>query len=257
MTDRMTRLLVIMGILLLVGGCVARAPSTIPVSGARHQEVEHQLDRLVCPVGVAMDAKLILARLGREKRFQAALELERHQGRLTLLDPLGRPLILAVLRGAQLTVVDTRREVAFGGNLHSKTMADYLPPGLGMDELYWLVCGCGRLPGSRLTAVREGRDGRWGILEYRGYWHHLLLGPQGDVVQRHLVVNARDEVVLKAEYGAYAPKPCHLPTVVALSGPDLPATLTLEKERLFSCAPLPANRFLLAIPPHYARKTLP
>ncbi len=247
--------------LVLVPACATRLPPATPLTGRDEQPGREVLARFLaasCPGGLDADVTLAWQGYGNHRQVAAVLQAQTPGlVRLSVNDPLGRPLLLLVTDGRRFTLVDVPREQATVGPVDSSFWHQYMPAAVrGRDLFAWLT---GRLPAGpvRVCSVLRSTENSdyWFVLDYDdGLRHRVRIDPERLLLRDHLLLDTRDRVVLDVmyTYGQDRAGKCPLPASLEASGRDLSGTFSLAVDRVYSRKPVAATLFRLQLPSHFS-----
>ncbi len=259
-------------ILLLAGSavlssCAPKLPRMVAVSGVELERVQERLNSFLeqsCVQAVDADVRVQWQVYGQQETWPAVLQaMTGGFMRLSVLDPLGRPLLLLAVNGTDKNFVlaDNSKAVGYKGELNSPSVQDYLPESIAGSDLFFWLSGQVSRDGMRVVSMR--RDAVepvfWYELGYPGNGQHHLIGlNERRQLSKHLIVDENDTIVIAAGYSGYTATTmdCDWPGKVEMSGKSLPADLTLEFSRVYSFQPLEKKRFQLELPAHFTVQTL-
>ncbi len=241
-------------------GCAGRLPPATPLAPGEEPHARELLDRFLarsCPGALDADVTLGWQGYGSHRTVAATLQA-RQPGllRLSVNDPLGRPLLLAVTDGSRFTLVDVTRRQATVGPVASPFWHQYVPAAIhGRDLFAWLT---GLLPAGpvQVRSVLRSTENSdyWFVLDYGdGLLHRVRLDPERLLVREHLLLDAGDRVVLDVvyRYGRSGKNACPLPASLRITGRDLDGTFTLAVDRVYARTGVADAAFRLHLPPHY------
>ncbi len=247
--------------LVLLPACATRLPPATPLTGGDEQPGRELLARFLaasCPGGLDADVTLAWQGYGNHRQVAAVLQAQTPGlVRLSVNDPLGRPLLLLVIDGRRFTLVDVSREQATIGSMDSSFWHQYMPAAVrGRDLFAWLT---GRLPAGPMQVIEVLRSTEnsdyWFVLDYGdGLRHRVRIDPQRLLLRDHLLLDARGRVVLDViyTYGQDRDGACPLPLSLEATGRDLSGSFSLAVDRVYSRGNVADSVFRLHLPPHYS-----
>jgi hypothetical protein len=260
-TSRGGTFLLLLGLLLLLGGCAGPLPKTLPLDPGAQQEAAVLWSNFLAqrhPPGLDADIRLHWDVLGSKGAIAATVQLQQPALlRFAANDPLGRPLLLAVSDGKAFTMVDNRKGEAYRGTTDSKFWHSYVPETVAPHDLFVLLGGfVAQGEGSLATPSRdETQDGFWyAWLDARSIRHLVLLERASGTMRRHLLVDRKGNEVLALDYSDYrteAKSGFVWPGRVRISGEAIAGTLAIQVEKVYSHDPQKAAVFRLTPPPHF------
>jgi hypothetical protein len=252
-----------------VSGCAPKLPRTLPVSGAELEQVENRLHSFlaqVCVTAVDSDVRVQGQAYGRQESWPAVLQaMAGGFVRFSVNDPLGRPVLLLTVDGADKTFVlaDNSKSVGYRGALQSGFIREYLPEAVaGSDLFYWLS---GRFERDGMEVLSMARDATeplfWYTITYsgsRGQVHLIGLDEQGLLKAHLLVDNSNDAIIFAARYSGYTATvmDCSWPGRIEVSGRSLAADVVVDFSRVYSFKPLEKKIFELQLPAHFTVHTV-
>ena len=253
-------IVIVMGSLL--SGCAGRMRLTEPLSGVSRSlaltRFHDFMDR-ACSRAVDADVTLSWKALGKKQAIPGTLQAQEPAFlRYTVVDPLGRALLIFDSDGATFTLADTQKGEGYTGPVASRYWHKYIPEGIQPEDLfYWLG---GRLRPGRFQVidVRKGdvENDRavWVILKSsEGLTHHVLFDADADCVLRHVIEDRQQAVMLDVIYtGMKREKDgCGWPDELSIEGEASKGTIRIHFDRIFSQAVMPPSTFVLALPDYY------
>ncbi len=244
--------------LLVLGGCAAQLPRTVAVSGPELVRAEQRLAAFLdqsCVSSIDSDVRLGWQAYGRRQTYAGTLLAAAPASvRFSVIDPLGRPLLILVVNGNSFKLADNREGKGYRGRLDSAFIRQYLPDAISADDLFSWFSGRIRVQGMQILSSRRATDGElyWYELEYGDRLIHLI-GLDRSTLRRHLVLDERDTVLFDVQYSDYAAtsRDCEWPGTIVVSGDELAADFRLDFSRLYGFSPLKQDLFQLELPPHF------
>ena len=252
-----------------VSGCAPKLPRTLPVSGPELEQVDKRLYSFLdqaCVIAVDSDVRVQGQAYGRHESWPAVLQaMAGGFVRLSVNDPLGRPVLLLTVDGADKTFVlaDNSKSVGYQGELQSEFIREYLPEAVaGSDLFYWLS---GRIERDGIEVVSMARDAAeplfWYTVAYSGsrrQVHLIGLDEQGQLKTHLLVDNSNDTIIFAARYSGYTATAmeCSWPGRIEVSGRALAADVVVEFSKVYSFKPLEKKIFELQLPAHFRVHTV-
>ncbi len=253
--------------LLALSGCASKLPQTQPLGTDQQLEAENFLVSFLQvqrPTAVDADVRLGWDVYGNKGTVDAVLQLQQPTFlRFSANDPLGRSFLLAVSDGASFTVVDNRIGRIYQGKTDSKFWRSYVPPAILAEDLFFFLGG--RLPNVEMRAIKPAQD-----LEQNGFWyvwkdgrsmtHHVLLDRRSKEMNRHLLFDPHQDLVLDMTYSAYSgtrDAGYSWPRYLQITGSAIAGTLTVQVNKVYSYGPLSPTTFHLGQPPHFTIEQVP
>ena len=250
----------------LLSGCSSKLPKTEEISGPELEEAEdklvHFLDQ-TCVTSVDSDIRLSWKAYGQEKTYPAVLQATAPSFlRLSVIDPLGRPLLLLGSDGETFTLADNNESVGYTGSTELQFIRRFVPSFIPANDLFrWLG---GRINGKDMLAVASTRKDaeqplNWYEIGYPDKTTHLLALNKENQLSRHLVVDQeKEDVLFDAEYSNYSETTadCFWPGRIDISGKELEAEYAIEFEEILGFEAIEEQRFQVKLPPHFTEKKL-
>lgn len=252
---------------LLLGGCAARLPQqTSQLEGADLKRAEERLSRFLsqtCVEAVDSDVRLTWRAYAQQETYPASMQAAAPALlRLSLNDPLGRPLLLLAADEKRFTLADNRKGQGYTGSTELRFVRRFLPAFIPVSDLFFWLSGRVRPERMQAAAVRVDRDG--GL-----WWHggspdggktvHILALDGKNRLVRHMIADKKtDEILFEARYSDYlaTTSDCAWPGRIELSGKSLEADYAIEFSEIFSFAPIDRQRFQIKLPPHFKVKEM-
>ncbi|WP_028582892.1 hypothetical protein [Desulfogranum mediterraneum] len=192
--------------------------------------------------------------------------------RLSVLDPLGRALLVAATDGSEVTVIDSRSGIAYLGSVDSESWQRYVPEVIAATELSYLLAG--QLPPDGYALAEVGRIGVGGDGEVGEFWYRLRgvdrdqtllvqLDSDQATIRRCLFLDMDQddqEAAVELSYSDYATAGGGQglwPGRIRLSGSAVGGTVELRLVQVFSVQPRDALARPPQIPPSYRLEPLP
>lgn len=185
--------------------------------------------------------------------------------RLTLLDPLGRPVMILVADGQNFTATDIGSATVYHGRTGSKTWSRYVPESLKPQGMIPLLGG--HLRTRELEYVGVGRTAEKGEIWYRfkergaEVEHRLLLDREEALLRRYLLLDRSGVAAVEVVYENYlslAQGPYRWPQRMTVSGDQVKGTVSLEVQHVHGVDVLASGVFSPPpSPPHFDVVELP
>lgn len=251
--------------ILLLGGCAVKLPQTEQLGGADLEDATERLNLFLdqsCVAAVESDVTLSWAAYGQKDRYAASLQAAAPASlRLSLNDPLGRPLLLLGTDGKTFTLADNRKAVGYTGSTDLRFVRRFLPAFIPTDDLFLWLSARVRPDAMRRAAARVDAEGRiwWHGGSPDGKTVHILAFDRQNHLSRHLVADqTTNEILFEADYSGYQStnKDCAWPGRISFTGKALEADYAIQFEELFGFSPIDKKRFQISLPPHFTRKEM-
>ena len=254
---------------LLFWGCSAKVLPLQPLPADQGVAAEKVLRRYLgqsAPEALDADVHLSWDIFGSKGNIDGVLQIQRPASiRLTMLDPLGRALLIIVVDDKTFTMVDSRTGRAYQGGVASKTWHQYVPALIEPEDLFYLLGGFVSGAEKCLFAGSgraENSQAVWYIFNNasKAGTQRLLLDQRGGYLKRRLLLDSESRPavdILYSDYLSLAPGTGQWPGQVAITGESIRGEFRLEVEQIASVAPLPTGTFDLSIPRHFSVDILP
>jgi outer membrane biogenesis lipoprotein LolB len=251
--------------ILLLGGCAVKLPQTERLGGAELEDAKERLNLFFsqsCVAAVDSDVTLSWSAYGQHDRYAASLQAAAPASlRLSLNDPLGRPLLLLGTDGKTFTVADNRKAIGYTGSTALRFIRRFLPAFIPTDDLFLWLSGRVRPDAMRQAAARADAEGRiwWHGGSPDGKTVHILAFDRHNHLSRHLVADQKtNEILFAADYSGYQStnKDCAWPGRISFTGKALDADYAIAFEELFGFSPIDRKQFQISLPPHFTAKQM-
>ncbi|CAK8715361.1 Outer-membrane lipoprotein LolB [Candidatus Electronema halotolerans] len=251
--------------ILLLGGCAVKLPQTERLGGTDLEDAQERLNLYLaqsCVAAVDGDVTLSWSAYGQNDRYAASLQAAAPALlRLSLNDPLGRPLLLLGTDGKTFTLADNRKAVGYTGSTDLRFVRRFLPAFIPTDDLFLWLSGRVRPETMRRAAARADAEGRiwWHGGSSDGTTVHILAFDRQNHLSRHLVADQKtNEILFEADYSGYQStnKDCAWPGRINFTGKALEADYAITFEELFGFGPIDKKHFQVSLPPHFTVKQM-
>ncbi len=251
--------------ILLLVGCAVKLPQTEQLGGADLEDAKERLNLYLaqsCVAAVDSDVTLSWAAYGQKDSYAASLQAAAPASlRLSLNDPLGRPLLLLGTDGKTFTLADNRKAVGHTGSTDLRFIRRFLPAFIPTEDLFLWLSGRVRPDAMRRAAARADAEGRiwWHGGSPDGKTVHILAFDRQNHLSRHLVADKKtNEILFAADYDSYQStgKDCAWPGKISFTGKALEADYAIAFEELFGFSPIDKKRFQISLPAHFTVKQM-
>ncbi len=258
--------LLILALLILLPGCASKIPSSRPLPESERPIILNQLQKFQnrkCIESLDADITLEWQLYGKTEKIPGMLQLQSPSFlRYSVIDPLGRQLLILVSDGDTFSLVDNNKAKALTGQVYSNFWKKYFPNFISSDEyIAWLT---GRLPAGAFV-VKEIRGDKQlsEAVWLESQWentirHHVLFFPETGHMRRHIVEDESYDILLDVTYTNYNSNDldCAKPHVITVEGTEITGTLTLHFDKIFPETTIHPNIFDITIPTHFTTKTV-
>ncbi len=200
---------------------------------------------------------------GKTEKIPGVLQLQSPSFlRYSVVDPIGRQLLILVSDGSRFTLVDNRQAKALTGQVKSNFWNKYVPDFIiSKDYISWLT---GRLPEDVFEVYEIRQDKKsvefvWLLTKWKNnIRHHVLFSPKTEQVTRHIVEGENNEILFDVTYSGYGSntRQCAKPNLLKIEGVEITGTLTIHFDEFFPENPISPNIFQLTVPDHFTVKTV-
>ncbi|MCL1980676.1 MAG: hypothetical protein FWG62_06340 [Proteobacteria bacterium] len=247
--------------LAMLAGCAGKQPQTVPLA-----QVEERVAKVLWtdflgarrPQALDADVRLLWEVLGSKGGVGASLLVQRPAlFRVTVNDPLGRTLILAVADASAFTMVDNRSGHIYQGPVQSHFWRTYVPEAVMPEDLLPLLGGFLAKEQGGAAAPSQDKEGRGIWYQWRDekrQEHYVLLERESGTMLQHLLFDDRGDQALAVQYADYRTEKNSdfpWPFRLRISGQAITGTLTVHIERIFSFLSQEAAAFQVVPPPHF------
>ncbi len=250
-------------LLLLLAGCGGRFTALIPLPDSAKDAAEQQLrDFMAQPLPPAVDADVRLHWdvLGYDGSVDGMLQIQPPAYlRLTIVDPLGRPLFILASDGARYTVIDSRAGKAYTGAAGKGMWQRYIPGSLDPAEVFAVLGG--RIPEARrrLQSIGERDNQRWYVFrdQQGDNTVYYQLDETGTTMVEQVMITEIGEAGIQVTYNGYkrwsknTEKPFLWPEKLTMQGVLVQGDFDIEFKEIVATSQLAPSRFQLTIPDHY------
>jgi hypothetical protein len=248
----------------LVAGCADHLPHLQSLGPAEEMEGRKLLEQLRenrLPEALDADVTLTWQGYGQTKTMPAELQAIRSGAfRLSVPDPLGRPLVLFVARSDRFTLVDTQRQHAYTGPVRNHLVEKYVPAPITLPLVYSLLVDeiPARQP-DRIHGTGGDRQGYWFVFSLGDRWQRMILADDTTPLPlRQLLVSPERHVALDLRYtGPVSPAgKSLLPVRVRISGEKFSGSVQIDFQQYYPHPECAAEIFQLHIPPTFTVETI-
>jgi hypothetical protein len=243
----------------LVAGCADHLPHLQSLGPAEEMEGRKLLEQLRenrLPEALDADVTLTWQGYGQTKTMPAELQAIRSGAfRLSVPDPLGRPLVLFVARSDRFTLVDTQRQHAYTGPVRNHLVEKYVPAPVTLSLVYSLLVNeiPARQP-ERIHGAAGDRQGFWFVFSLGDHWQRMILADDTSPLSlRQLLVSPEHHVALDLRYtGSVSPAGTSLlPVHVRISGEKLSGSVQIDFQQYYPHPEPASGIFHLRVPPSF------
>jgi hypothetical protein len=251
-------------IAVLVAGCASHLPQLHPVTAAEEEQGLQLLEKIrqnQVPEVLDADLKLTWQGYGQTKKMAAELQAARSGAfRLTVPDPLGRPLVLFVAKAERFTLIDTQREHVYIGPVCNHLVKKYIPAPISLSLVYSLLVDevPARQP-ERIYGNDGDQQGFWFVYSMGDDWQRLILADSTSLLPlRQLLVSSDNLVALDLLYTGTVSltEKSLLPVNVLISGEKLSGSVRIDFQQHYPHPELAPGIFHLRIPPSFTVEEL-
>jgi outer membrane lipoprotein-sorting protein len=256
--------IIILALLIFLSGCASKIPSSLPLAEGEKPLILNQLQEFQnrrCAQSLDADVTLEWQMYGKTEKIPSVLQLQSPSFlRYSVVDPIGRQLLILVSDGSSFTLVDNRKAKALTGQVESNFWNKYIPEFItSKDYISWLT---GRLPEDvfEVYEIRQDKESVefvWLLTKWKNNTrHHVLFSLKGNQVIRHIVESDDNETLLDVVYSDYDPSTphCTKPNQLKIEGAKITGTLKLHFDEFFPENPISPNIFHLTLPDHFSVK---
>ena len=253
-----TRLILICFVI-LSSGCAGKIPVTRPLVGAQQVQAGMLLEKLQHRGKTdSLDADIAVSwsGYGGKQSFSGTLQAVRTgQYRLSILDPLGRPVFLLTVNKNFFTFVDNRQARGYTGPVDSSFLHQYIPAAVSPAVLYSLLTA--QVPDISLVNVTGGqgnnRSHYWFAFPCGSVLHRLVEVDEvsGQLVRQ--VIRDKKTTLLEVIYKGFQGETgqLSLPVRLLINSKNLPGSVELVMKKVFPNKIFPDSLFTIAVPKYY------
>lgn len=182
--------------------------------------------------------------------------------RATIIDTMGRPLLILIGSGDSFTLVNSPRGEALIGTVYGLTRETDRPVDLQAGDVISLLTGRFFPPPPLLEDMRRDKEIAafvWLYFSAEGdIRHNILFDPQTGRIMRDILHDGEGNILLDVRYlreneGAAE---CSLPDGLVISGDALGGEVTLKYDLVMRPQAIPDNTFELELPEHFVIKRM-
>jgi hypothetical protein len=258
--------LLVLGCGIFLAGCADRLPRSTPLQGdERESVIERYRSQLNKDCGKPMDADVSfeLKTFGSHQKATGFLQvLPPSFLRVTIVDPVGRPVFILVSAGETFIMVDSVKGQGVAGSIESITKQDGEPLYLQPSEVVSLLQGRLTPQVSSLLDVRREkhtRDRAWLIFAlHKDNKHSVLFDPAAGRIERYVVESTSGDIILDVDYtwGDAIKEECPVPLQIKVSGTVFQGEVIMKYDFVSPDAKVPERIFQLTLPEHYTIRYL-
>ena len=142
-TTRWAFLPIVMALLFMMPGCAPKIPHSLPLAESEISLIRNQLKEFQsrkCRESLDVDVTLEWEMYGKTEKIPGVLQLQSPSFiRYSVVDPLGRQLLILVSDGNTFSLVDNSKAKALTGHVHSDFWNKYIPNFItSEDHMSWL-----------------------------------------------------------------------------------------------------------------------
>ena len=258
------RFILVLVLLLILSGCASKIPSSLPLAEREKPFILKQLQEFQdrrCAQSLDADVTMEWQMYGKTEKIPGLLQLQSPSFlRYSVVDPIGRQLLILVSDGSSFTLVDNRKAKALTGQVESNFWNKYIPGFIvPKDYISWLT---GRLPADvfEVYEIRQDKESVefvWLLTKWKNNTrHHILFSPKDNQVIRHIVESDDNEILLDVVYSDYDSNipHCTKPNLLKIEGAEITGTLKMHFDEFFPENPISLNIFYLTLPEHFSVK---
>jgi len=256
--------MLILALLLFLPGCASKIPSSLPLAEGEKPLVLKQLQEFQnrrCAQSLDADVTVEWQMYGKTEKIPSVLQLQSPSFlRYSVVDPIGRQLLILVSDGSSFTLVDNRKAKALTGQVKSNFWNKFVPDSItSKDYISWLT---GRLPEDvfevyEIRQDKESVESVWLLTKWKNNSrHHVLFSSKDNQVIRHIIESDDNEILLDVVYSDYNSNTLHCkkPNQLKIEGAKITGTLKLHFDEFFPGDPISLNIFHLTLPEHFSVK---
>lgn len=246
---------------LTLTACVKKLPSTLPLPVEQRENALYlyQLFREEnCSIPLDTDISIDIDTFAKHIKASGYMQLQHPENfRITLVDPVGRPLYIFVAADDYLTLVNSMKgEVRIGSVsafLRDLEQDIYLEP----DQVIPLLTGRFAPDSSYIMDVRrdELNSGLvWLVFSLDdGREHHVLFDTTNSRILRHIIITDSDDIELDIKYtwNKTETNLCNFPGALNITSDNLGGEAVLNYDLVLRPKRIPDKTFQLSLPSHY------
>lgn len=247
-------------LVITLGGCSGKLGSVKPLAAPERSVAEQQLrDFMAQPAPPALDADIRLHWdiLGYAGSVDGMLQIQPPAYvRLTLVDPLGRPLFILASDGKEYTAVNSQLGRAYIGDTGSDTWQKYIGQ-LDPAELFPVLGG--RIPPKyqNLASVGVVDGHRWYVFTADEKSFRYQLDKTGKTMVEQIMVTPAGEPGIRVAYNGFKKRSegsgasFWWPEKLTIEGTVVRGRIDVEFREIVATRLLAPAHFKLSIPSHY------
>lgn len=242
-------------IFVFLAGCADRLPYLQPVTVDEDEKGRQLLDRMrKNKIPEALDADLELTWQGYGQTKNVAAELQAVKNglfRLSVPDPIGRPMLLLVASEERFTLIDNRQGQVYTGPVLNKVVRKYIPAPFTLPLVYsLLIDGVPSSEPERIARDSENPAGFWYVFALDGGGKRLIMADFAHSFPlRQMLVSPENVVALDLRYSEFPPvKKKQIPARLLVSGEKIPGTVTIDFRHFYPSPAFGPSIFRLSVP---------
>ncbi len=245
--------------LFFISGCAGSLPNLQPLNTTEHHEAERLRAHLLQNrTPQQLDADIVLGwhGYGQTRQVSGGLQASAKGAfRLTVPDPLGRPLLLLVADAQGFTLIDNQQGHAYTGPVWNHYVTQYIPTRLPMDLLFSLLVD--RFPEQNPRSMHRD-DSRqhayWYVFDLADGLRHMVMAEANSPLPRRQLLLAQDKTILLDL--AYTGQnrltaTTLLPRQLIITGDKLPGEFQIDFQTLYPEPQFSGDIFHIRVPPHF------
>ncbi|MDW7772064.1 MAG: hypothetical protein SCH71_04150 [Desulfobulbaceae bacterium] len=242
-------------------GCAARLPASIPLAEEQRGEIlahYQSFQKRDCSIPLDADISLDARSFGKNWKSTGFFLIQPPSRlRMTIVDPVGRPLFILIAAENFFTLVNTGKGEALVGSAAALAGENEDFAEFRAEDVISLLTGRFLPPPFLLTDMRRDKESDtfvWLVFAAAAEKsHNILFDPDEKRIVRHIFADPGGEILLDIRYGPGEENSgtCSMPDALVITGSAVGGEVTLRYDLVMPRGVIPESNFELTLPEHY------